>query len=671
MRILYRLDDFLYQIFPELKGISSEEALIKAIQAKYSTEAYIPSVEFSNGIIEIDLDFEQAKEAQKTFDQIVKSAEKGQFDRAKELIKTLIEKGNRNSEVYRIYGQILSEEGDADGGINQLIESLKWNPQNTNALLMMGNIYASAKNDIETAQVFYRKVMEHESKNYIALNNIAGIIAKSGNLEKALKYFEKAHEINPKYPNTLYGLALTHYSQGNYLDAFDKASSGLKVINNEKVNDRNLAQSCQSLQLESAKSYVAQIDEEDLFKSFLNQLQEKTSKKIDVVIDDSISTAAKIEIAEYRGNVNHTIRYKRTNAGYSHLVFHELTHLELIHEARKENENYLFTAKLQNESAFYRKAEKSKKQMIKGGLPEENLKPFLKRMFDGINLQMYNAPIDLFIEQRLYNRNEELRPIQFLSLMGLHTQAVTGANDPTAKKIAPRFVRDANIILSYTQLFQLQELFGVSLVNQIKEPLLLNKAKSIYEEYLKMKEDKEGGEEYDLIKWWAEDLKLESYFTLEHENNSSDEDTSVKVTSTDFKLPEDVMAEIENDPYGLNTDSIFEDEQMKTFVESNRNSETNMAVVMHMVDAIRYFKDKSTGKAKEAGIEIAELGRHGIDPNKKETYSLSSVPNKSFSGWKMLAYMYITWSIFEPSVVPELGLDFKEEYKLAEALAKI
>lgn len=352
MKIIFRVDDFLHQIFPELKGISSEEALIKAIRAKYSTETFTPSVKLSEGIIQIDLDLFQAKKVQDTFSQLVKSAEKGQFEKAKKLIKTLVEKGNRNSEVYRIYGQILSEEGDSEGGVNQLIEALKWNPQNTNALLMMGNIYASDKNDIETAEVFYRKVLEHESKNFIALNNIAGIIAKSGNLEKALMYFKKSHKINPKYPNTLYGLALTYYNQGDYFEAFEKTSSALKVINKEKVNQQNLAQSCQSLQLESAKSYVAQIDEDELFKPFLGELEARTSKKIDVVVDDSIPTAAKIEIAEYRGNPNHTIRYKRTNSGYSHLVFHELTHLELIDEARKENENYLFTTTLQEEKAF-------------------------------------------------------------------------------------------------------------------------------------------------------------------------------------------------------------------------------------------------------------------------------------------------------------------------------
>jgi len=165
MRIIYRLDAFLYKIFLELEGVSPEMDLIKAIQAKYSTESYTPTVQITDGIIQIDLNLDQAMENKETFDQIVKNAEQGQFGKAKALIKDLISKKSCSSEVYRIYGQILSEEGDPEEGINQLIESLKWNPQNTNALLMMGNIYASTKNDIETAEIFYRKVLEHESEN--------------------------------------------------------------------------------------------------------------------------------------------------------------------------------------------------------------------------------------------------------------------------------------------------------------------------------------------------------------------------------------------------------------------------------------------------------------------------------------------------------------------------
>ncbi|MCP5498112.1 MAG: tetratricopeptide repeat protein [Leptospiraceae bacterium] len=668
MKIIYRIDEFLYQIFPGLKGISKDKEIIKTLQETFSVEGHVPSIQIIDGFIHIDLADDQVKETQ-TLSQIIKNAENGHFEKAKDLIKDLIQHGTKNSEVFRIYGQILSDEGDQEEGVNQLIEALKWDPQNTNALIMMGNIYASFHNDIEVAEIYYRKVLEHESKNYIALNNIAGIIAKSGNLEKALTYFEKAFEINPKYPNSLYGLALTLYNLGDFHGAFEKASMTLKIINDQKVKDQNLLRSCQSLQLEIAKAVLSETDEDLLFGPFLHQLEQQTSKNIDVVIDDNIGTPAKIEIAEYRGNPNHTIRYKKTTPGYAHLVFHELTHLELIDEARKENENYLFTSTAKNEATFFKRAEKDKKKMIKGGLTEVNYRHFLKQMFNGINLQIYNAPIDLFIEQRLYDRYPELRPIQFLSLLGLHSQAIAGANDPTAKKIAPDFVRDANIILTYTQLFQLEELFGIDLVDQIKEPVLFKKAKSIYEEYLKMKDDREGGEEYDLIKWWADDLNLSAYFTLEHENQTTPKKEKPD-TGTNLKFAEDILAEIENDPYNLETHTAFEEEKMKKFVEANQKQGMNMAVMMHMLGALQYFSNKSKEKAKEVGFEVAELGRLGIDPHEKERYSLSSVPGQSFSGWKLLAYMYVSWAIFDPSMVAHLQLDFEEEYNLAKGLLK-
>lgn len=57
-------------------------------------------------------------------------------------------------------------------------------------------------------------------------------------------------------------------------------------------------------------------------------------------------------------------------------------------------------------------------------------------------------------------------------MLNLLREAIAGANNETAKKISPKFVRDANIVLSFTQLFQFRELFGVDLVNQIREPLL-------------------------------------------------------------------------------------------------------------------------------------------------------------------------------------------------------
>ncbi|MEZ5044061.1 MAG: tetratricopeptide repeat protein [Saprospiraceae bacterium] len=668
MTIIFRKDAFLNQLFPELKGIDIENnvELEKVLRNISSYAGYTPQITIANDVIIIEISERVSKKINDQYGLIVQLAEKGNFEQAKKLIIPLLEEGSQNADLYRINGQILEQEGEYESAIDQLIEALRWNPSNAEALIMMGNIFANYRKDIETAQLYYNQVVAMAPNNYLALNNIASVLAKSGKLEAALAFFEKARTAQPNYPNTLYGIALTHYNLKDLYLAFDFASQAMKASLQWKEKNDVVTQSAQSLMMEAAQQIQAEIEAPELFSGLLKELEKKTGKKIDVIVDNGIPTAAKIEIAEYRGRDHHMVRYKEQAHGVAHLVMHELIHLELIQEARTLSENKLFTTNDRNRQTFWKTVALEKKKMLKGGLDNSRIDGFLTQLFEGINLQIYNAPIDLFIEQRLYNRYEKLRPIQFLSLLNLLKEAIAGANNETAKKISPKFVRDANITLSFTQLFQFQELFGVDLTRQIKEPILEKKAKTIYQEYLRMKEDKEPGEEYDLIEWWAEDVKLKPYFNLVDEEPSI---PTAPAKGPSFKLLEELIEELENDPFELDTDRAFQDDEMKKFVEAQRNKGINMAVVMYMADAFQYFSDKRKEKVREVGFEIAHLGRFGINPEKKETYHLSSVPGDTFSGWKMLAYMYVSWSIFDPSMVKELQLDFTKEYKLAQTIA--
>ena len=44
---------------------------------------------------------------------------------------------------------------------------------------------------------------------------------------------------------------------------------------------------------------------------------------------------------------------------------------------------------------------------------------------------------------------------------------------------------------------------------------------------------------------------------------------------------------------------------------------------------------------------------------------LGSIPNKTFSGYQILAYYYVSWAIAMPEMLAQLQLPFDEEYKLA------
>jgi len=89
-----------------------------------------------------------------------------------------------------------------------------------------------------------------------------------------------------------------------------------------------------------------------------------------------------------------------------------------------------------------------------------------------------------------------------------------------------------------------------------------------------------------------------------------------------------------------------------------------------MVNAINYFSKLQITKIKEIAFEIATIGTDGIDPNKKN-YSIPSIKDSSFSGYKTLAYYYVSWSLAIPEMVKSLQLPFEKEYELAQNFLKL
>ncbi|TXD57961.1 hypothetical protein ES044_13685 [Polaribacter sp. IC066] len=63
------------------------------------------------------------------------------------------------------------------------------------------------------------------------------------------------------------------------------------------------------------------------------------------------------------------------------------------------------------------------------------------------------------------------------------------------------------------------------------------------------------------------------------------------------------------------------------------------------------------------------MGTQGINPQ-KENYAIPSIAHSSFSGYKTLAYYYVSWAIAMPDALQQLQLPFEKEYKLATKFLK-
>ena len=277
-----------------------------------------------------------------------------------------------------------------------------------------------------------------------------------------------------------------------------------------------------------------------------------------------------------------------------------------------------------------------------------------------MNRQIYNTPIDLFIEDFLFNEFAELRPYQFISLLKMNEDGLNAVTDKGVVELSPSEILSKSKIYNIINALQLFELFGFDIIEKFKAtPSELKQARDLYNEYKEYSSDKEPAEEYELVQNWANDLQLNSNFELVNESTYRSKNSDI----------DDLLERIEKDPLGLNEDVDFKEQEMAKFQKSQEDLGTNMAVVLFMVDAFEYFENKPLEEIKKNAFEIALQGTQGYNPEKKD-YRISSISNKKFSGYHILAYYYISWSIAIPDMLDQLKLPYDEEYKMAKTLYK-
>ncbi len=472
---------------------------------------------------------------------------------------------------------------------------------------------------------------------------------------KKITYF-KYGLLNPNYPNTLYGLALANEHLGNTLIAFEWSVSAMKKCGK---NDSNLFNHALALTIKTAEEFIKTDAGKMVFTEYKSYLEIQTDKSIKVEVDNSIPTAAKIEFAENYNRDYHLIKYKEKYLAVEHLMVHELVHLDFAHQARKEESNKLFVSTGDKKKVFITDNAKTIYKLNKDGYPEDSIASYMTALYEGINRQIFNTPIDLFIEDFLYENYQELRPYQFISLYSLLMEGKDAVTHKKAINLSPREILSVSKILNLVSALYFKDVFGYDLISKFEASQIeIKDAVRLFDEFKEYRKDRQAGEEYELVQHWANDLKLDKYFELIDENEFRNKRTNI----------DGLLTSIEEDPYALESDKEFKKEQTDTFLKSQKEIGINMAVVMFMVDAMQYFKNLSADKVKGIALEIAMLGTQGINPAKGNSYKLSNIPNKDFSGYHLLAYYYVSWSKAIPEMLDKLNLPYAEEYEMAKQM---
>ena len=657
MIIIHKIDDIAFELFPELKmGGGENQALNNKLVEYFSFGNIKPQVTIDKGFVSIEIDIPTIAEQQTEFNKATSYCEKNQFDQAIPVLHALISKNPSNSEFHRVLGQAYSVVGDNEKAIDCLIDALKWNPKNNYALLMIGNVFARSKNDLQTAKKYYDKVIENDPTDHIAINNLGTNFLQAGKIEDGLAYLEKAYSVNNEYTNTIYGIALANEILGNNFIAFEFGTECLKKC---KANDVNFKKLSTELIIKNAKEYLKKYSGEKSFLLYKNIVESLCKRPIKAIEDNTIDTAAKIEYAENYKRDYHLIKYKSNYIGVYHLMMHEIAHLQLATEARSEKANMQFVTNKEQLARFKSDFSKQIDNLRKSGIPNESVEKFFNAIFHGLNLQLFNTPIDLFIEDRLYEQQQEIRPIQFLSLLQMLHESAKSVTDNTVIKYSSATILSGTKILNIVNALLFKDLFGLDLISEFNPTQSeLKQAKDFFQEFYEYRDNKAAAEEYELITHWGEDLKLSNYFSLIKEPNF---DKPITI--------EDAISKFESDPLGINSDLEFKEDEMQKFQQSQKELGTNMAVVMFMVDALQYFSKLSISQIKEIALQIALIGTQGISPE-KSNYIIPSIKDKQFSGYNLLAYYYVSWKLAIPEMLESLHLPYDGEYQLAKQMFK-
>lgn len=655
MKIIFQKEDFLFTLFPELTNLDDSQ-IINFLSDYYTYNQFKPKVTVDTNIIVVDINVSIINRHENEFNYVVSLCEKGRFSEAKPLLTKLIAENPTNSEYNRIMGQIFSDEGDQEEAINCLIDALRWKPDNAWALLMMGNIFAKFKNDITTAMKYYDQAHKINPNDNISLNNIGANLMQQGKIAESKKYFWEAMKINNSYPNTHFALGMVAEIENDLQSAF---FSTVQAIRLNKAKDQLYKNSVRQA-LTIAEKIISTDVGKTTYREYRRQLEIECGKGIDIIKDSEITTAAKFEFAENHNTSKHSVKFKPNYPAVEHLIMHELVHLKFVVDARKKGVNKLFTSQSRHRNAFNKWIQPSVQKLKRMGVPENQVLNYMNGLFDGMNLQVYNAPIDLFVENFLYINFPELRSYQFVSLYNLLMEALQSVTDKKVIEISPKEIASKNKIYNIVNAMQFRELFGIDMISDFKPTSTeLKQATSFYEEFLEYKDNKEEAEEYELVQHWADDLQLSDYFELIDENAHRAKNSK-----------EQELLNVFEKFLGLNNEvNVDTEAETNLFLKNQKEKGTNIEVVMYMVEALEYFEGLPIEKIKNIAFEIALQGTKGYHPENKG-YKIKLMPDKIFAGYHILAYYYVSFALAAPEVLNDLKLPFHEEYLMAKSIYK-
>lgn len=650
----------------DLAAMPEDEAiaLIKKSMGFLSSEI---EVSIKDGVAYINWPDEKAAradEAAKMYDRAVKQAQQGDYNRAVQSFRRVLAFLPNHIDARRNLAMAYLELGDKETAKNVLIEVLKLAPKDSWSYLLLGNIHSKYEKDFVRAEKWYRKAFELDPKDAILLTNYGAVMLERGEQEQAAEFFERAIEANPQYPNSYYALAMLDMKQ-------EKPEQALALLDDlfAKANPGDVRSV--PLYAEARKMYLEvnrRVADRD-YTQFMQAVDERKRTleareggyPIDIIEDNSLDYVSAVsQMAWKHRRDQHIIRYRnRTRAMTPHLVAHELEHIELEEEARNAKRNRLFSTTAKTRELAIRSISDDVYRLRNMGMPEADITKMIVDMIDGMANHLFNTPLDMVIETRLYQHLPAIRPSQFASLNVMYGEALHTFTSQDIKRLTPRRIWRASATLNCAYALFLDSLYQgkTDYAQPYRSSELMTTAQKLFGMWQDAMAHFQPGDEYDLVTQYAKVLRLDDWYEWRA-------DESTGSSSNQFFVPDQGMPK-PHQSTELPRAEIGRSQQGATNPELLKAKEP--AAVMYLLSALERFDRMTTEQITRLGTEIAIVGMEGIDYTSSEkTYTLPSLPGETFSGLQLLCLMYAAFQVIDPSL--NVGADLKDAYRMAQNL---
>lgn len=647
MEIFHKLDDVLF------KSKTLDE-LKTELEELYTLNGVRPLVEImDNDIVRVVVDTNLHDKVQSDMERALSLCNQHRFQDALPILNEVVRRCPLHSEAWRTLAQIhWLEQGEADKAFDELIESLRSNPKNMWALILMGNLISKVHNDPATAERYYRNVLEYYPDNAIALNNVAGVYMERKDYDAAIPLFEKVLGQEKSYANSYYGLALCYYKKNEFERAFEVCHEGA-LNSKDRPEDPAVRQELLKLYLTVAGELSKRTNYMHVWLAIRDELQEVDGRRIEFVEDPEFPLSAQMEYSVTHGKDHHVIRYNPEKPYVDHLFMHELMHLRMAQLATKVHRGKVLIETSDTRRQFNEHFGRIIRKMHPN-ISGDKIEKFVVSMRRGIGQQLLSGPLDLFVEQLIYDKYPVARPVQLLSLFHMEQENLESVRTGEKSGAFPKDIVHTNKVINMCTSMHFKEMYGINLLGEYhptkKE---MEQATDLFEEFKAYRNTFKDGDEYEMMEYFVESFGMQDIVEV------ADEREAVRIHAE--KIDEPMVPQ---EGIGPTDDEVRE--RNAEFAENHPDGgdpgET-MMMAMYMVGAMEYFDTLDRSRVQMIAMEIATVGQTGIDP--KKTYSIPAIPKKEFGGYQFLAYYYVSFARAFPEVLNKLGLPFKTAYEQA------